>query len=81
MSTLSNDGQPDLRESVEKSLAENTITARQPVKVAVEDGVVVLTGVVSSFYLKQMCQEAIRETLARFNPRPAIRNQIEVIAK
>lgn len=68
----------NLLDLVRKELGQNVHTQKRKITADEEDGVVVLRGSVSSYYLKQMAQEAIRPLLNDYNPRPVLRNLIEV---
>ncbi len=50
--------------SARELLRENPVTDLRRLDIAESDNEVVLSGIVSSYYLKQMAQEAIRPALA-----------------
>jgi hypothetical protein len=68
----------NLLDQVRKTLGENSHTQKLRITADDEDGVLVLRGSVSSYYLKQMSQESIRGLLDDYDPRPVLRNLIEV---
>lgn len=65
-----------LRELVHSTLARSPYLAGRNVHIAVEQDDVVLTGVVHTYYQKQMAQEAIRQ----MNGVARVRNEIEVVS-
>ncbi len=82
MSTLTQDERsdlPELHQRVLEVLKFNLMTQRLAIGVEDDNGVVILTGKVTSFYAKQMAQECIRPLLRATNPHPVLRNLIEVL--
>lgn len=72
----------NLLDRVRKALGDNPHTQKLRITAEEEEGgVIVLRGSVQSFYLKQMAQEAIRGLLNEHEPRPMLRNLIEVNGK
>lgn len=74
--TLTNEAR--LLAAVREELSTNPYTRMQSLRVSLLNGVLILEGIVGTYYSKQMAQEAIRKILAAADPRPALRNSIEV---
>lgn len=73
-------GLSELHKMVSAALLENTHTSRLGIVVENDHGIVVLRGTVTTYYAKQMAQEAIRPALKTQTPYPVLRNLISVIA-
>lgn len=54
-------------EEAKKVLAASPLPNLRRLSLTVEDDAVVITGVVASFYLKQLAQEALRETARKWS--------------
>ena len=67
----------DLREVVQCTLARSSYLAGRNLRVEVARDEVVLTGVVGTYYQKQMAQESIRT----IDGVVTIRNELEVISR
>lgn len=68
----------NLLDRVRRTLEDSIHLQKTKVSVEDDDGVLVLQGHATSYYLKQMAQEAIRPLLDEYDPRPMLRNLIEV---
>ena len=72
---------PDPHQQIQQALDSHPITQRMSIRVEIYDSVIVLRGVVRTYYAKQMAQEVSRLAMREFVPPPTLRNMIEVLYK
>jgi hypothetical protein len=83
LSTVLKEGEsealPELHQKVQLELQTHAISRQWPIIVSNDGGVVVLRGTVTTYFAKQMAQEIVRPILNAHDPRPILRNLIDVV--